>query len=359
MTDADFMGRALFHAARACGVTTPNPMVGAIVVTPDGVVVGQGRHPRAGEPHAEVFALEEAGERARGATLYVTLEPCSHHGRTPPCAHRIVEAGIRRVVAAMIDPNPHVNGRGIEQLRANGIVTEVGLRADEAARLNRGFITVQTAGRPMVVLKVATSLDARMAAEPGACTRLTSGHADRRTHRLRASVDAVGVGSGTILADDPLLTARQHYRARPLVRVVFDRRLRTPPSARVFSTLHAGPVIILAGAMSPDAARRAEVLRQAGATILNGTGRLEADLGSLVSHDVSTLLLEGGARLHAAAWQAQVVDRVHLVVAPAMLGERGVKLFDGLPVPWAAFTMVSVEPLGRDVWMEADVYGHH
>jgi diaminohydroxyphosphoribosylaminopyrimidine deaminase/5-amino-6-(5-phosphoribosylamino)uracil reductase len=359
VTDAGYMRRALFHAARAEGVTTPNPLVGAVIVSPDGIVVGQGRHPRAGEPHAEVFALEDAGERARGATMFVTLEPCCHTGRTGPCTQRIIAAGIRRVVAAMRDPNPLVSGQGFAELRANGIDVEVGLLEDEAARLNRAFTIVQTARRPMVIAKVATSLDARIAAAPGVRTQLTSAAANRRTQRLRASVDAIGVGSGTMLADDPVLTVRDCYRPRPLARVVFDRRLRTPATARLLTTLSAGPVIIMTtAAASSRYPERIQALAAAGATIVEGAGELRADLGALLRFDISTLLLEGGAALHAAAWQAGVIDRVHLIVAPTALGDGGVKAFDGLDVPMSELIPVKVERLGPDAWMEADVHGH-
>src|SRR5688572_14423296 len=338
------MRRALSHAGRAEGATTPNPMVGAVIVSPDGVVVGQGRHPRAGEPHAEVFAIEDAGERARGATIYVNLEPCCHTGRTGPCTRRIIAAGITRVVAAMPDPNPQVSGRGFAELRAHGLIVDVGVLGDEALRLNRAFTLVQTAARPMVIAKAAASLDARIAAAPGVRTQLTSAAANRRTQRLRAGVDAVGIGSGTLLADDPILTVRDCYRPRPLARVVFDRRLRTPATARVFSTLAAGPVIIVttAAALSryPERARE---LTAAGATLIEGTGELRPDLGLLLPHEISTLLLEGGAVLHAAAWRARVIDRVHVVVAPTSLGEGGVKLFDGIDVPLSELIPVRVE----------------
>lgn len=359
MTDADFMRRAIFHASRAQGGTTPNPMVGAVVVSPEGVVVGQGRHPRAGEPHAEVFALEDAGDRARGATLFVNLEPCCHTGRTGPCTRRIIAAGIRRVVAAMRDPNPLVGGKGFDELRANGVEVEVGLLEDEAARLNRAFAIVQTEGRPMVIAKAAASIDGRIAAAPGMRTQLTSAEANRRTQRLRASVDAIAIGSGTMLADDPVLTVRDCYRPRPLARVVFDRSLRTPARARVFSTLDQGPVIIVttatAAARYPD---RVQALRAVGATLVEGTGDLQADLRTLVALDISTVLLEGGAILHGAAWNAGVIDRVHLIVAPAVLGEGGVKLFDGIDVPLSELIPVRVDRLGPDAWMEADVHGH-
>jgi diaminohydroxyphosphoribosylaminopyrimidine deaminase/5-amino-6-(5-phosphoribosylamino)uracil reductase len=359
VTDADFMRRALLHARRAEGGTTPNPMVGAVVVSPSGTVVGYGRHPKAGEPHAEVFALQDAGAQARGATIYVNLEPCCHTGRTGPCTKRIVEAGITRVVAAMPDPNPLVSGKGFDELRAHGIDVEVGLLREEAERLNRAFTIVQTEGRPMVVAKVATSVDARIASAAGERTQITSGPANRRAQRLRAAVDAVGIGSGTLLVDDPVLTVRDVYRSRPLARVVFDRRLRTPAAARIFSTLSAGPVIIMT---STEALSRhsdkAESLRAAGATLVDGTGDLPGDLRLLLRFEISTLLLEGGAALHAAAWQANVIDRVHLIVAPSILGERGVALFNGIDIAASELVPVSLDVLGPDAWMEADVHGH-
>jgi len=357
VSDAEYMRRALFHARRAEGVTTPNPMVGAVVVSADGMVVGQGRHPRAGEPHAEVFALLDAGERARGATLYVTLEPCCHHGRTGPCTRRIIDAGVARVVAAMTDPNPLVAGQGVAELRRHGVAVELGLLGDEAARLNRAFTIVQTEGRPMVIVKAATSLDAKIAAAPGVRTPLTSAAANRRTQRLRGAVDAIAVGSGTVLADDPVLTARDCHRLRPLARVVFDRRLRTPATARLFSTLDAGPVIIVTTAENAGRyPERAAALRSAGASLLEGTGDLAADCRRLLTWDISTLLLEGGGAMHAAAWQAGLVDRVIVIVAPTVLGEQGARFFDGLPVPMSQLVPVRVETLGPDAWMEADVY---
>jgi diaminohydroxyphosphoribosylaminopyrimidine deaminase / 5-amino-6-(5-phosphoribosylamino)uracil reductase len=359
VSDADFMRRALFHAARAEGVTTPNPLVGAVIVSPDGIVVGQGRHPRAGEPHAEVFALEDAGERSKGATMFVTLEPCCHTGRTGPCTRRIIAAGIQRVVAAMQDPNPIVSGRGFEELRANGVQVEVGLLEHEAARLNRAFAIVQTQGRPMVIAKAATSVDGRIAAAPGVRTQITSAEANRRTQRLRAAVDAIGVGSGTVLADDPVLTVRDCYRERPLARVVFDRQLRTPASARMLQTVAAGPVIIVTTAAAAGRyPERVQALVAAGATLLEGSGELADDLRALLRFNISTLLLEGGAAIHAAAWQAGVIDRVHVIVAPTALGEGGVKLFDGFDVPASSLIPVKVDRLGPDAWIEADVHGH-
>jgi diaminohydroxyphosphoribosylaminopyrimidine deaminase / 5-amino-6-(5-phosphoribosylamino)uracil reductase len=354
--DEVMMRRALFHAARGAGRTTPNPMVGAVVVSSDGVVVGHGWHERAGEAHAEVHALEAAGARARGATLYVTLEPCCHTGRTGPCTRRVIDAGVARVVAAMIDPDPRVRGRGLAELTAHGIVIDQGVCEAEAMRLNQPFITVVTHGRPLVIAKAATSLDARVAAGPGQRTSLTSAAANRKTQLLRASVDAVAVGSETVLVDDPLLTVRECQRARPLVRVVFDRRLRTPRKARLFSTLSAGPVIIVTSAKDHDR-DRVEALEQAGATVIEAetiAGALEA----LTAHNVSSVLVEGGPTLQQALWRAELLDRVHLIIAPHMIGDGGIKWIDAGELPLSSLTAVVTETRGPDVWIEADVHRH-
>lgn len=292
--DVRWMRRALDHARRGLGRTTPNPVVGACVVSDDGVVVGQGAHERAGEPHAEVHALEEAGDAARGATLYCTLEPCVHLGRTGPCTERIIAAGIRRVVAAMEDPFPQVQGRGFAVLRAHGIRVDVGLCADEAARLNQPFLTTVRGGRPFVIVKAAISLDGQIAAGVGCRTPLTSALALRHAQYQRACVDAIAVGSETVLVDDPLLTARDVFRERPLVRVVFDRRLRVPADARLLSTLRNGPVIILTSETTlRDRPERADALERGGATVIAaGDGAIEDSLKALAARDVQSLLVE-------------------------------------------------------------------
>ena len=355
--DERMMERALFHAARGRGRTSPNPLVGAVVVSADGVIVGQGHHQRAGEPHAEVHALEEAGARAKGSTLYCTLEPCCHHGRTGPCVARIVDAGVRRVVASVEDPNPLVRGRGFAFLREHGVTVEVGLDAPRAAALNDAFFTLMLQHRPFVVLKAATSLDGRIAEAPGRRTALTSAAANRHAHRVRAEVDAVGVGVGTVLVDDPELTARGIYRERPFVRVIFDRRLRTPPAARILSTLDAGPVIIVTTA---DAAARADVrrpLEARGATIeVAEDGEFSSALRPLADREIASLLLEGGAALHAAAWDAGVVDYARLYVTPHVLGESGVPLLPGRSFSAAALLDQHVEPLGPDALIEGYVH---
>jgi len=259
----------------------------------------------------------------------------------------------------MADPNPLVSGKGFDELRAHGIDVEAGLLGDEAARLNRAFILVQTEGRPMVIAKAAMSADQRIAAAPGIRTQISSAEANRRTQRLRASVDAIGIGSGTLLTDDPALTVRDLFRARPLARVIFDRRLRTPATARIFSTLDAGPVIIVT---TPAALNRhpdiAKTLAGSGATLMEGSGDLAENLRGLVRFDISTLLLEGGAALHAAAWRAGVIDRLHTIVAPSVLGEQGVRFLDGMEIPTSELITVKVDQLGPDTWMEMDVHGH-
>ncbi len=358
MTDESLMRRALFHARRAEGATTPNPMVGAVVVSADGVVVGQGRHPRAGEPHAEIFALEEAGARARGGTLYVTLEPCCHQGRTPPCTVRVIASGIRRVVAAMEDPDPRMRGRGFRELEDAGLDVDVGLLGEEARRLNHAYITVQTLGRPEVVVKTAVSRDRKVAARPGVRTSISSAEANARTHRLRAVVDAVGVGSGTVLVDDPLLTARGPVRSRPLTRVVFDRRLRTPPGARLFSTLDQGPVMILTSSAALAAGSNAAALERAGATLVAEDGPLDSALRALLRWDISALLVEGGPTLHRALFDAGLVDVAHVIVAPQTLGEAGVPAFGLDADPLGGLQPLRTEALGPDVWMEFDVHGN-
>ena len=355
-SDGVHMDRALALARRGRGRTSPNPMVGAVVVSGAGAVVGSGFHARAGAAHAEVCALDEAGAAARGATLYCTLEPCAHHGRTGPCAARIVEAGVRRVVVAVGDPSPRVNGAGIAWLRQRGIQVDVGVRRAAAARLNEVFLTWAALGRPFVTMKIATSRDNRIASEPGARTRITGSAAAAAAHATRAEVDAVGVGSTTVLVDDPLLTARGARRRLPLTRVVFDRRLRTPPAARMFATLEAGPIVIMTTAEALRSREpAADRLRAAGAAIRPlETGAMEEVMQRLGASEITSLLLEGGTTVHRAAWSAGVVDRVQRYVAPVCLGARGVPwVDDGLSV--ARLRDARVRRLGPDVLLEGHV----
>jgi diaminohydroxyphosphoribosylaminopyrimidine deaminase/5-amino-6-(5-phosphoribosylamino)uracil reductase len=350
--DDAFMDRALFWAERGRGRTSPNPIVGAVIVSPDGVVVGQGAHLQAGGPHAEVHALNAAGADAIGATLYCTLEPCCHAGRTGPCVERIAAAGVSRVVAAVQDPNPLVAGKGFAYLRERGIRVDVGLGADRAQRQNEAFFTWVRRQRPFTVLKAAVSADG-FVGRPDRRVKLTGPAADRWLQRQRAEVDALAVGAGTVLVDDPLLTARGVYRGRPLARVLFDWRARVPATARVFSTLDAGPVIMI---VADDVAgrRRAHLdsLARLGVTIQPQPAReLAPVMAWLAARGITSLLVEGGPALHAAFAEAGLVDRVQRVTTPRMLGD-GVRA--------AAIILDSAGPgrtihFGEDVLSEVDV----
>lgn len=352
--DSSFMARALFLAERGRGRTSPNPIVGAVVVSPDGVVVGQGAHLAAGGPHAEIAALDMAGDRARGATLYCTLEPCAHIGRTGPCVERIVAAGIARVVAAVQDPNPKVAGRGIEFLRAHGTEVVLDLGRDQARLQNASFFTWVTRQRPFVILKSAVSADG-FVGRPDGPIKLTGPVADRYFHRQRAEVDAIAVGSGTVLTDDPLLTPRGVYRERPLTRVLFDRRARIPANARVLSTLGAGPVIMIVSARRAGGAEgHLAALEKQGVVIDRvGDESLAVVLGRLAGRGVLSLLVEGGPTLQQAFIDQRLVSRLQWVASPKSLGS-GVPaaLRDGLDVEEPRITT-----LGDDVLMETDVYG--
>lgn len=359
-SDADYMARALAVAERGRGTTSPNPIVGALVVDDEGVVVGRGAHLVAGGPHAEILALADAGERARGATLYCTLEPCSHTGRTGPCAPKVVAAGIRRAVIAMGDPNPLVSGRGIELLRSHGVEVTVGILEAHARRQNAPFLTRMGRGRPHVTMKVALSADGMVALAGGHATRLTGDVANRRIHRDRAEVDAIAIGSGTLLNDDPLLTARIAYRRRPFIRVVFDRRLRTPPAARVLSTLESGPVIIVTDADASAAQEPLVALTRVGASVeaisLDGSTFEDAALRRLTQIGVSSVILEGGPTTHSAFWDRGLVDRVQMYVVPRSIGPDGLGWWASADQVVEQLEDVRRTRLGADMLIEGDVH---
>lgn len=324
------MRKAFGLAERGRGRTSPNPLVGAVVVDGEGVIVGRGAHLEAGGPHAEVFALRDAGARAAGATLYCTLEPCSHVGRTGACAPLVTSAGIARVVVAIEDPNPLVAGAGLRHLREHGVAVRSGVLREQAEEQNAAFLTSMRRRRPLVIVKAAISLDGRVAARPGERTRLTGPEADRWIHRQRAAVDALAVGSGTVLADDPLLTARGVHRWRPLTRVLFDTRLRTPTSARVLSTRGAGPVIIMTTEeMCARAPERAEALAAAGAELERLPERsVKSAMERLGARGITSIVVEGGPALHRAALGAGVVDAVQVYIAPRTLGPDALAWID-------------------------------
>jgi diaminohydroxyphosphoribosylaminopyrimidine deaminase/5-amino-6-(5-phosphoribosylamino)uracil reductase len=299
-----------------------------------------------------------AAERARGGTLYCTLEPCCHTGRTGPCVARIVEAGIGRVVASVEDPDPRVAGRGFEYLRSQGVDVQVGLGAAAAVTLNQPFFTLVRRRRPFVVLKAAVSLDGCVAARRDSRTLLTSQAANRHAHRYRAEVDALGVGVGTVLSDDPLLTARGPFRRRPLTRIIFDRRLRMPPDARVLSTGDAGPVMIVTTADGAANSERCALLKRRGAEVVVAEGpTFGSALAVLGSRQIASLLLEGGAAVHGAAWDEGLVDFVRLYVTPHVIGTTGIRFLEGRSFSTGTLTGGRVEPIGPDVLIEGYVHG--
>jgi diaminohydroxyphosphoribosylaminopyrimidine deaminase/5-amino-6-(5-phosphoribosylamino)uracil reductase len=326
--DGDLMAAALAAATAADHRASPNPTVGAVLVAPGGEVLGTAATEPVGGRHAEVQVIATAGERTRGATLYVTLEPCDHHGRTAPCTSAIVAAGIARVVVATHDPNPLTRGRGVQRLRQAGIAVDVGVHAAAAVRLHRMFLTWMTLARPFVTLKFAASLDGRVVTAGGQARWISSHGARRVSHLLRHRHDAILVGIGTVLADDPELTTRfsDQPDARQPLRVVLDSRLRTPPDARVLARAAGGtdaPALIVTG---PDAdAARVRVLEAAGAEILSvpreeGRLHLPALLDHLSRRDVSSVLVEGGPTVHGSFRDAGLVDGVVALLSPRLLG---------------------------------------
>jgi len=360
--DALWMDRALRLAERGIGLTSPNPMVGAVLVR-DARVVGEGAHLRAGGPHAEAVALEVAGSAARGATCYVTLEPCAHFGRTPPCADALVRAGVARVVAATGDPHPSVQGRGLARLEAAGVPVMVGVREAEARALNRAFLRAVTEGRPHVTLKTAMTLDGRIAAADGSSGWITGEPARLEAHRLRFAADAILVGIGTVLADDPQLTVR-HAGLPPKepFRIVADSRLRVPLDARVLRAAHAARTVVACVAPAPAGA--AAALRARGVRVLElpddrGHVDLRALLEALRALDVIAVLAEGGGELSGALAEAGLVDRVAFFVAPRLLGGRdapGPLGGRGRPLKEAlALVDVTTRRVGEDLLVEADV----
>jgi diaminohydroxyphosphoribosylaminopyrimidine deaminase / 5-amino-6-(5-phosphoribosylamino)uracil reductase len=333
--DRRFMALALTLGRRGLGRTWPNPAVGAVIVK-DGVIVGRGWTQRGGRPHAEIDALRRAGDAARGATLYVTLEPCSHHGKSPPCADAIVGAGVVRVVSALEDPNPKVAGQGHARLQAAGIKVEIGVGAEEARRDNSGHIRRMLDGRPEVMLKLAISADGKAGASDRKPISITGDKARDRVHLLRAQSDAIMIGIGTALADDPMLTCRLPGMEKDSpVRVVLDSALRLPATSRLAQTAHEVPVWVICG---PHAAPAGEkTLRERGVAVLRAKaakGRLDlaAVLELLAGRGVTRLMVEGGPTLAAALVAADLIDEAVLFQSPKLVGADGVDALDGLPL---------------------------
>jgi len=323
--DHRFMAQALRLAERGLHSASPNPRVGCVIVR-DGQVVGEGWHERAGTPHAEIHALQQAGERMRGATVYVTLEPCSHHGRTPPCTDALIAADVARVVAAMRDPNPRVAGQGIEKLARTGIQVEVGLMEAQAQELNIGFFSRMTRGRPWVRLKAAASLDGKTALNNGVSKWITGPAARMDVQHWRARSCAILTGVGTVLADDPQMNVREIATVRQPLRVIVDSRLMTPPSAKI---LAGGNALI---ACATDDAAKIQALRTAGAEVLvlaGSDGRVDLSrlLQVLAEREVNELMIEAGTTLNGALLNAGLVDEIVLYFAPVLMGDAARGLF--------------------------------
>ncbi|HVK54299.1 MAG TPA: bifunctional diaminohydroxyphosphoribosylaminopyrimidine deaminase/5-amino-6-(5-phosphoribosylamino)uracil reductase RibD [Burkholderiales bacterium] len=325
MSDNAFMARALRLAAKGLHTTSPNPRVGCVIVK-QGQIIGEGWHERAGQSHAEVIALQAAGANAKGATAYVTLEPCSHFGKTPPCADALIGAGINRVVAAMTDPNPLVSGRGLEKLRAASVEVDVGILADQARELNIGFVSRMERGRPWVRTKLAASLDGKTALMNGASQWITGEDARRDGHRWRARSCAMLTGIGTVLGDDPRLTVHMVNTSRQPVRIVVDSRLDIPLSAQILQ----GAGTIVATISSDEL--KAQQLRDAGAEILHLPAwedkvDLSAVMRELTLRGINEVTVEAGAKLNASLLQAGLVDEIVLYQAPVLLGDAARGLF--------------------------------
>jgi len=386
--DEQFLHRALDLARQSIGLASPNPYVGAVITDAQGNVVGTGTYTYDGIKHAEVRALEQAGQQARGGTLYINLEPCSHQGRTPPCADAVIAAGIRRVVASMPDPNPQVSGRGFEKLRAAGVQVEVGLLEQQARRLNEHFARYIRHGVPLVTLKSAMTLDGKIAPPPGeAAPRapyvsakdgftgswITSEAARAHVHELRHRHDALLVGVGTILADDPLLTDRSgRARRRPLLRVVLDSHLRLPLESRLAASVTSSKQSdVLVFCTTADAQKKSKLeqrgirIEQFPAATPDGRTDLAAILRRLGEMEITSLIIEGGATVNGTALAAGVVDKVFLYYAPKILGgKRSIPFATGAGFPRmseaAQVKSVQLHHFGEDFAVEGylrDPYG--
>jgi len=349
--DHEHMGRALELAGRGLYTATPNPRVGCVVVA-GGAVVGEGWHEKAGLPHAEVLALRAAGGRARGATLYLNLEPCSHHGRTPPCVDAIISAGVKRVVAAMEDPNPKVGGTGFAKLRAAGIAIEQGLEEDEARELNIGFVARMTRGRPWVRMKIAASLDGRTALANGKSQWITGEAARADGHRFRARACAILTGYGTVRDDDPQLNVRDVATPRQPLKIVVDSKFETSPTVRL---LREGMTLVV-GAVNDK--KKIDGLKTAGAeTILIPNAEAKVELFKLMQElarrELNEIHVEAGTKLNGSLLQAGVVDELLVYLAPSVIGDSGRGMFN-LPVLTALSQRTSlvireVERIGEDL----------
>jgi diaminohydroxyphosphoribosylaminopyrimidine deaminase/5-amino-6-(5-phosphoribosylamino)uracil reductase len=360
--DEPLMRRALDLAQKGLGRTSPNPIVGAVVVR-NGSILGEGYHAYAGGPHAEVVALEAAAGATAGADLYVTLEPCCHQGRTPPCTDRIIAAGIRRVVTSVLDPNPLVSGRGVETLRAAGVLVELGLLSEESTILNEAFMKFIKSRLPFVVLKAAVSLDGKIATQTGDSRWISGEQSRQRVHELRDQIDAVMVGLGTIRRDDPMLTTRLPSGGRNPIRVIVDGRGSLPLDARVFRSTASSPTWVAVTADAPH--ERIDALERHGLTVIEAGGssgrvNLQHLLKRLGEREVTSVMIEGGEGIFTSAIEAGIIDRFLVFVAPILIGGKTApSLFGGAGIEHLVQALrlerVRIEQLGGDLLIE----GYH
>ncbi|WP_438865264.1 bifunctional diaminohydroxyphosphoribosylaminopyrimidine deaminase/5-amino-6-(5-phosphoribosylamino)uracil reductase RibD [Neptunicella sp.] len=334
--DYRMMNLALQQAAQGAYTTSPNPMVGCVIVSPAGDIVGQGWHQQAGTPHAEVHALQQAGEKATGATAYVTLEPCSHYGRTPPCANALIKAGIKKVICAMVDPNPQVSGRGLELLAAAGIETAYGLLEPQALELNRGFVKRMQQGKPFVTLKMAASVDGKTALQNGQSQWITGPAARQDVQHYRARYCAILTGSGTVLADDPLLNVRLEDISQPVtyldsgkvrqpLRVIVDSDNKVSSQHRI---VNQGDAVLLANKTRNSQPFGDNVSQWQGPENLLGKIDLDVLLSHLGQSDINSVWVEAGAGLAGALLEAKLVDEIILYIAPKIMGDKSRNLLN-------------------------------
>jgi diaminohydroxyphosphoribosylaminopyrimidine deaminase / 5-amino-6-(5-phosphoribosylamino)uracil reductase len=320
-TDVRHTARAIELARRGVGLVSPNPLVGCVIVALSGDVVGEGAYIKDNVVHAEVVALEEAGERAKGGTAYVSLEPHDHHGKTPPCTEALIDAGIKRVVCPIEDPNPLVSGKGFERLRNAGVEVVTGILADRASRLNEKFITWHKKRRPFMHLKLATSLDGRISLEGSVSTALSGDAARRRVHELRHEHDGILVGSNTAVTDNPSLTDRSgKRRRRPLARIILDNRLRLPLDSTLATTTEEAPTIVFTNCIDPE---RVADLQEKGVEVVpveGGARNLPAIIEELCRREIQSVLIEGGTEVAGACIDARIVDKVTFICSPIVIG---------------------------------------
>lgn len=359
-SDSALLSRALELARRGIGFVEPNPAVGAVVANRDGQVVGEGWHRKFGGPHAEVEALNSAGEAARGGTLYVTLEPCCHFGKTPPCSRAVIAAGIRRVVVGTIDPAAHASGGGIRELEAAGITVEVGLLGEHAQQLIAPFTKLMTTGTPWFHAKWAMTLDGKLATRAGLSQWISNELSRGIVHELRGRMDGIVVGVGTVLADDPLLTARP-AGARVATRIILDSRCRTPLNSQLLQTVAESPVLIVTTRSAPP--DRCDSLRAAGAEILqiestggNGRPGIVELAGELGRRRMTNVLIEGGSEVLGSFFDEQLTDEIHVFIAPKLVGGRdavsavGGRGLDSVP-QFAQLQRIEVQRLNDDLYV--------